>query len=71
MAIGDDIELRVRNPEEYEWLGPRRARQVRAKRVTIAMDRTYVKHRSTHFLGDLVIDAGRIDCDGRLLGRFA
>jgi hypothetical protein len=34
-------------------------------------DRTYVKHRSTQFLGDLMIDAGRIDCDGRLLGRFA
>lgn len=71
LAIGDDIEARVRNPDEYEWLGPRRARIAAAGRVTIAMDRTYVKHRSGRFLGDLTIDAGRIDCDGKLVGRFA
>jgi hypothetical protein len=71
LTVGALLDERIIEPDEYASLVPPRLPVPASSRLTIAIDATYVRSDLTNGLYQHYVVAGRIDCDGRLGGRFA
>jgi hypothetical protein len=71
LAIGGRLDMRVTEPDEYDWPEPRREAVTPAQTLSVAIDGTYVRADRVMGLGEYQVVAGRIEREGRLGGYFA
>ena len=71
LAIGNRLDQRVTEPDEYDWPEPRREPVTAARNLSVAIDGTYVRADAMMGLGEYHVVAGRIEREGRLGGCFA
>ena len=71
LTVGARLDQRVTEPAEYDWPESRREPVPAAKRLSVAIDGTYVRADGMRGLREYHVVAGRIERDGQLGGRFA
>jgi hypothetical protein len=71
LAIGGRLDMRVTEPDEYDWPEPRREPVTPAQNLSVAIDGTYVRADRVMGLAEYHVVAGRIEREGRLGGYFA
>jgi len=71
LAIGGRLDMRVTEPDEYDWPEPRREPVEPAQSLNVAIDGTYVRADRVMGLAEYHVVAGRIEREGRLGGYFA
>lgn len=71
LTIGNRLDQRVTEPDEYDWPEPRREPVTAARNLSVAIDGTYVRADGMMGLGEYHVVAGRIEREGRLGGCFA
>jgi hypothetical protein len=71
LAVGEQLDRRATEPDEYDWPDSRRLPVPPAEHLTVAIDGTYVRADASGWLRQHYVVAGRIERDGRLGGHFA
>jgi hypothetical protein len=71
LAIGSRLDMRVTEPDEYDWPEPRREPVTPAQNLSVAIDGTYVRADRVMGLTEYHVVAGRIEREGWLGGYFA
>jgi hypothetical protein len=71
LAVGQLLDERVTVPDEYDFPDVRRAPITPRKRLTIAIDGTYVRSDRLAGMTQHYVVAGRVEADGHLGGSFA
>ena len=71
LTIGNRLDQRVTEPDEYDWPEPKREPLTAAPNLSVAIDGTYVRADGMMGLGEYHVVAGRIEREGRLGGCFA
>jgi hypothetical protein len=69
--VGNQLDQRVIDPDEYDCLEPCRQPVAASNHLTVAIDGTYVRSDLMNGLYQHYVIAGRIDRDGQLGGHFA
>ena len=71
LAVGEQLDRRATEPDEYDWPDSRRLPVPPAEHLTVAIDGTYVRADASGWMRQHYVVAGRIERDGRLGGHFA
>jgi len=65
LTIGNRLDQRVTEPDEYDGPEPRREPVTAARNLSVAIDGIYVRADGMMGLGEYRVVAGRIEGDGR------
>ena len=71
LKVGARLEQRAIEPAEYDWPESRREPVPPAKRLSVAIDGTYVRADGMMGLREYQVVAGRMEREGQLGGHFA
>src|ERR1039457_1870193 len=71
LTVGARLDQRVTEPSEYDWPESRRAPVPAAKRLSVAIDGTYIRADGTMWLREYQVVAGRVERQGELGDYFA